>query len=111
MSFKSIDMSIAVHKNTDAAQYQRELQHKPQADQAALAQSGLKDEAVSRQKAPKLDEADKSRIRDQRKGGGHGGRKENGHSGEQGAAEEQKEAKKPSEPLHPYKGRHIDMSL
>ncbi|WP_438446920.1 hypothetical protein [Gorillibacterium sp. sgz5001074] len=111
MSFKAIDMSLAVHKTNDAAQLQRDLHHKPQSDQSALAQSGIKTDEINRQKAPKLEETDKSKIRDNRKGKRQDKSGTSASHAEQASPENGPEAKKPPEPLHPYKGRHIDMSL
>lgn len=110
MSFKAIDMSLAVHKNTEAAQIQRELNQKPLLDQAALAQSGLKTETENRQKAAKLEETDKSKIRD-----GRQGRSRDTRNGEEkeaaGNPDKPVPAKGAAEPVHPYKGHHIDLTL
>lgn len=112
MSFKSIDLSFAVHKNTDAGQLQRELQQKPVVDQANLAQAGLKTEETNRQRTAKLDESDKSKIRDNRKEhkGGSSGRGK-GHRPDQTAESGTSASLKQRDSGHPFKGHHIDLSL
>lgn len=112
MNLNSIDMSFAVHKNTDAAQIQKELLNKPTADQTALAQSGMKTDADNRQKAAKLDQTDKSAIRDeQRKRGRKKDDEKNGKGAQGEASSVSADMQRSNEALHPYKGRHIDFSL
>lgn len=110
MSFKAIDMSMAVHKNQDAAMIQRELQQKPQSDQAALSQAGVKAAESNRQRTVKLEETDKSQIRDRKRD-----RREapqgNGKADKRSKSADVPEGRKPPDPDHPYKGHHIDLSL
>jgi hypothetical protein len=110
MSFKAIDMSMAVHKNQDAAMIQRELQQKPQSDQAALSQAGLKASESNRQRTVKLEETDKSQIRDHNRDR-RGSQQGNGKAEERSKSAEGPDARKPHGPDHPYKGHHIDLSL
>jgi hypothetical protein len=110
MSLKSVDLSFAVHKNSDAGMLQRELQNKPVADQALLAQTTLKTDELSRQRTAKLDQSDKSRIRDNHKGKNNSS---SGHEGERttSSPEELTCTHKQADHCHPYKGHHIDLSL
>lgn len=108
MSLKSIDMSMAVHKNAEAAQIQRELQQKPAMDQAALAGGSLKTAESSSKRAAKLEETDKSLIREGKDEGGRGSGK-----GRSGARSRSSGASSTchEDSGHPYKGHHIDLSL
>lgn len=110
MSLKSIDMSLAVHKNADAGQLQRELQQKPAADQAALAESGVKTADNERQRPSMLEETDKSRIRARQEG--QKGKKDKGSSSKSaGTKADDPKRSHTADPGHPFKGHHIDLSL
>lgn len=110
MSLKSIDMSIAVHKSSDAGQVQRELAQKPIADQSALAQSSLKTADTTRQRPAKLDETDKSLIRNRnQEKNSSGGKRKKGTAGQQDGMETATNVS--ADPGHPFKGHHIDLSL
>lgn len=110
MSFKAIDMSMAVHKNQDAAMIQRELQQKPQSDQAALTQAGMKAAESNRQKTVKLEETDKSQIRDRNREGRES-QLGNGKAEKRSKPADGLDCRKLPDPDHPYKGHHIDLSL
>lgn len=112
MSLKAIDMSIAVHKNTDAGMVQRDIQNKPSADQAALAQTMVKTDELSRRRTVGLEESDKSRIRDNRKDkNGSGG--SSGQDGEQTPSSRTASSStaKQKDSGHPFKGHRIDLSI
>lgn len=108
MSLKSIDMSMAVHKNADIGQLQREMQQKPMIDQAVLADHSTKKSDTSRQRPSKADETDKSGIRSRQEE--KNGRKKGARANASGQAGDMQEAK-PVDADHPYKGHHIDLSL
>lgn len=109
MSLKSVDMSMAVHKNSELSQLQRELQHKPAVDQTILADTGAKTAEATRQRPAKMEESAKSRIRDRQEG------KKDGNRGEAaGDGDSAKQASKVDKAVaadHPFKGHYIDLSL
>lgn len=107
MSLKSIDMQIAVHKNADAGAAQRQMQHKPIEDQAALAGQGVKQAEAEARQSTKLEKTGQSRIRDREKNSGKGQDPNHRKKAAKPAAGNGPEAA--SE--HPYKGRHIDMTM
>jgi hypothetical protein len=110
VSLKSIDMSLAVHKSGDAGHAQRELQYKPQIDQDALADSNLKTVDTTRQRASKLDESDKSQIR-KRQDDKNGKKGKTKGKADRSRASAEAMTGQASDPEHPFKGHHIDLSL
>lgn len=108
MSLKAVDMSIAVHKNADAGQLQREIQQKPQIDQMALAEVQQRATEGARKRAEGLKETDKPEIRNRREE----------KKRQQGSASHTAHTSSDSSPgpsstqaEHPYKGHHVDVSL
>jgi hypothetical protein len=108
MSFKSIDMQIAVHKHHEVGLVQHQLAEKPLLDQAAAAASQLKHAAVERQRTPQATKAEGGTIKHsgERKSGKA---KSSGNNAKRGAhpAEETETKESP----HPYKGHHLDITL
>ena len=107
MSIKSIDMQFAVHKNTDAAQLQKQLQDKPGADQAILASGLIKNEAIKRRRSEGTTKTEQGNIDsspdDENKN------KETALSEHKTGTQLEKDGLKEAE--HPYKGHRLDLSL
>ncbi|MCL6459913.1 MAG: hypothetical protein K6T85_18110, partial [Gorillibacterium sp.] len=106
MSLKSVDMQIAVHKNTDAAHFQKQLQDKPGADQAVLASGQLKNEIIKRRRSEGTTKTEQGNIdsspdENKKKGTALSEHKTSTHL--------EKDVLKAAE--HPYKGHRLDLSL
>jgi hypothetical protein len=106
MSLRAIDMQVALHKNDEAGLRQNQMTHKPEQDQAALAEQSLKTAEREAQMPTKLNESAKLNMKQEASGKSHkdAGRKKSGRK----AKEEAKPVERSS---HPYKGHHIDLSL
>ncbi|GFZ84054.1 hypothetical protein GCM10008018_32530 [Paenibacillus marchantiophytorum] len=107
MSFKAIDLQLAVHKNDEAGIRQNQLMQKPRQDETILENQSLQNTERDRHRSSKLEESARADIKDQSgqnqqtsKGKSKGKRKADGKS-----------SAAPHEPEHPYKGHHIDLSL
>ncbi|GIP36839.1 hypothetical protein J31TS4_01190 [Paenibacillus sp. J31TS4] len=104
MSWKAIDLQMAVHRNSDAGLQQSQLQQKPVEDQAALAEQNGKQAAQDTHKTGKTPEAGEAGIRER---GQRGGDSQKGQKKKKGMADREDERDAP----HPYKGRFIDLQL
>jgi hypothetical protein len=110
MSFKAIDMQFAVQKSMETGIKQNQLMHKPVLDQANLAANIEKNADAIRQKSSKVDETAHHVIRDGQENGKNKSLKQ--------AKKKQSDAlgslETPGTSInasHPYKGKHIDLSL
>lgn len=106
MSFKSIDMQIAVHKHPEVGLVQRQLSEKPVWDQAAAAASQLKQDAVERRRSPQTTKPEGGTIKssgERKKGKG----KAPAAPKRSAPADETENKESP----HPYKGHHLDITL
>lgn len=110
MSFKSIDMQFALHKNMDAGFKQNQLQQKPVEDQALLAQASDRNIEADRQRSAKVDESAQPGIRDQGSHSGEGSNKDTKQD-KSNADGENPGKQNHASAEHPYKGHHIDFSL
>lgn len=108
MSLKAVDMSIAVHKNADVGQLQREMQQKPQMDQTALAEVQQKATEVSRRRPEGLNETDKPEVRKRRE---EKKRRQTGSTVSADKEQDRQAGHAHTQSDHPYKGHHIDLSL
>jgi hypothetical protein len=106
MSLKLIEMQFALHKNDEAGLKQHQMMHKPVEDQAVLSDAADKNTVKERQVSGKTEETSHTSVRD---GDTRQQRQQSRKHRNQGVSEEGK----PSEPRrdHPFKGRHIDLSL
>lgn len=102
---KSVDMQIAVHRNSDLGAQQQQLNQKPLDDQTMLAQQNEKNAVVNRHKSSEVNDTEKTHIRDD-------------HSNKQNQSQDREGKRKKSDKdaplahsLHPYKGKHVDLSL
>lgn len=105
MSFHSIDLQLAIHKNDQAGLKQHQMMHKPSEDQIMAGHETMKLAEKRLRQSTQVDKSGSSGIQDDGQSG-RNGRREEGHTKR---AEEQ-EANAPQF-KHPYKGRYIDFSL
>lgn len=105
MSSKPIELQIAIPRTSEIGQAQLHLMHKPQHDQALLAAKRMEQQARERKKSTKVGEPSGAQVHE-RPDDGLGGRPQPGQEKE---ADGQTATKSPA--VHPYKGRHIDLSL
>jgi hypothetical protein len=110
MSLKSIDMQFAVQKSTETGMKQNQLQHKPVLDQAILATKAEKNIEVTRQKSSKLEETLNYQIRDDQQNGKNKGLKQTPKKRNNKSTNMETQSTA-ANLEHPYKGRHIDLSL
>ena len=105
MSLKSIDMQFAVHKNTDAAKLQKQIQDKPGTDQAVLASGLIKNEIIKRRRSEGTTKTEQGNI--------DSAPEENSNTGallsDRNPKIHQSDVLKAAE--HPYKGHRLDLSL
>jgi hypothetical protein len=110
MSLKSIDMQFAVQKSTETGMKQNQLQYKPVLDQSMLASKEEKRTESARLRSSKVDETENHQIRDDQQSGKNKGLKQD--KNRQGKGITKVDAQHTEHSLeHPYKGRHIDLSL
>jgi len=70
MSFRSIEMQIAIPRTNEIGNVQNHLMQKPTYDQAALAAETRRQKERERKRSEKIDGASAPLIRDDRQGGG-----------------------------------------
>ncbi|MBB6019373.1 hypothetical protein HNR77_000430 [Paenibacillus sp. JGP012] len=104
MSFKAVELQIAVPRTSEAGRYQSEAQQRPVTDQNLLADQMNKEANEARQRSEAMAETAHTSVRDGHAGGGKHHSGSGGHDGT-----EDQENIKPAE--HPYKGKHIDLSM
>ncbi|WP_199618008.1 hypothetical protein [Paenibacillus alkalitolerans] len=104
MSLKSIEMQIAVPRTNEASNVQNQFHQKPMHDQSALAEHAVKRAEAERQRSGEVEESAFLNVKgDGFKGGG-------GQPGS-GKRNKQPPKNKAVPQAHPYKGKHIDISL
>ncbi len=106
MSIRAVELQVAIPRTADASTAQNQLSQKPVHDQSLLAGQMKKQADEARKKSVKVDETMQLAIKDD----------EQGNSGEQTGHESSKKRKSaagnkmgPSD--HPFKGKHIDITL
>ncbi|MFE5319574.1 hypothetical protein ACFQ88_12780 [Paenibacillus sp. NPDC056579] len=108
MSLRPVELQFVLHKNDEAGTVQNQLNHKPGQDQAALADAAAKHTEKERQSVSKSEKPHHSSILNEDK-------EQPGHKREQSSNKrEQEQAKTRSEMErieHPFKGKHIDLTL
>ncbi|MCS7461868.1 hypothetical protein N0M98_17160 [Paenibacillus doosanensis] len=106
MSLRPVELQIALHKNDEAGARQHHMNHKPQQDQTMLAAEAVKQAEKERQTTGVSEQIHHASVKDKPrdKQGGSGGK----HAGKRSAAEAGPSAERGE---HPFKGKHIDLSL
>ncbi|GGG12187.1 hypothetical protein [Paenibacillus abyssi] len=105
MTFKSIDLQISIPRTPEASNLQSHLMHKPLVEQNKLADDAAKQTEMQRHKNTNIEETVGLNVHDQ-------------SSGSQEKQEQKKRKPQKAAPdhgevssSHPYKGKHIDISL
>lgn len=104
MSLKGVEMQVAIPRTNEATSIQNHMNQKPAHDQAMLANQTVEHSEKNRKKSSEVDASASLHVKDD--GGGSRGR--NGSSGREARQETAPPGK---ESAHPYKGKHIDISL
>ncbi|WP_128894215.1 hypothetical protein [Longirhabdus pacifica] len=107
MNLKPIELQVTLSRMQDAAHHQKNSNDKPVLDQERLAMQVEKEQRLAKEKSVEVDETDHAMIRDNQQQQG----KDNKDNVEQ--KEENEEDKKEEEQAasHPFKGKHVDLSL
>lgn len=103
VSWKSVEMQVALPRTQEAGKLQDELSRHNQRFQESLAAQQLKQEDIKRQQVNDLQESAKAEIKDEQKE-----ESESSFSKKQLKSTEKKEKVEPVE--HPYLGNQIDYS-
>lgn len=106
MNLKAVEMQIAVPRTNEAGRIQQENQQRPVIDQNLLSAENIKERELERQRSANIDEsAHNTKIKRE----GHSPDQQRQQPPPQGEQQEEQEKEHPAE--HPFKGRHIDLSL
>jgi len=106
MSMKGVEMQIAVPRTSEATTVQNQLNHKPAYDQSSLAAQEVKRNERTRKTSAEVDASAFLNVKEDGKGAA-GGRR-SGYAKKAKAPTEERGA---NERGHPFKGKHIDISL
>ncbi|WP_055108437.1 hypothetical protein [Paenibacillus ihumii] len=105
MNMKSVEMQIAVPRTSEAGRVQQDQQQRPLIDQSILAGQNMKASELERKKSQSLERS--ARNKTVKREGNAASEQEKG----QAEAEEKQKEREKEQAEHPYKGRHIDLSL
>lgn len=109
MSLKPVELQFALHKNEEAGLKQNQLNHKPVEDQAQLADASMKQAERQRQTLSKPDPSGQAGIREQNKDSAS---KRNGKKGRTSASSSASDQPGLADRRdHPFKGKHIDLTM
>lgn len=106
MSLKGVEMQVALPRTSDATHAQHHLNQKPAYDQAAAAAQQMKLAERQRTSSSEVSSSEFLNVREDGRGGSGGG----GGQGRKNKSASQ-DAAAGSDMRHPYKGKHIDISL
>jgi hypothetical protein len=107
MDMKPVELQIAVPRTTEASKVQQDYLARHGAEQQLLAGQNMKESEHRRIRSHEVDDSPKSEWREE-------GRSSFSDSKEPSNQEQEHEAhvkEKPQPAEHPYKGKHIDLSL
>ncbi|MDR6552791.1 hypothetical protein [Paenibacillus qinlingensis] len=106
MSFNAIDLQFAVHKNDEAGIKQNQLMQKPRQDETILENQATQTTERDRGRTSKLEEGGRADIKDRRE-------QKKAQLGKSKTRRPLESLSKDTEqqPMHPYKGHRIDLSL
>ncbi|SFL45761.1 hypothetical protein SAMN03159341_106157 [Paenibacillus sp. 1_12] len=109
MSLRPVELQFALHKNEEVGLKQNQLNSKPLQDQTLLAGAAAKQTEKERHVTGKADDVNQSSIRDQEKEAS----KQNKNKSKEKNNSTENEGEKLSQErrVHPFKGKHIDLSL
>lgn len=101
LSLKAIELQVALPRTVDAGTQQNQLSQKGVQDQAVLAQELIKKKRELQQKSDKLDT--EQHVKNENQG------KQQGQDSKQ--RDQEKDLNDGESAKHPYKGKHIDLTL
>ncbi|NGZ75478.1 hypothetical protein [Saccharibacillus alkalitolerans] len=105
---KAIEVQLAVHRAPETSRMQHEQLQRPLIDQERLAGQASAEIDRARHRSAPAAEASDAHIRKEGDGGGR--QQEQQPGGERGRTEHVVEVR-PSSAPHPFKGKHLDLSL
>ncbi|WP_040948698.1 hypothetical protein [Gorillibacterium massiliense] len=108
MSLKSIDMQIAVNRTPEASHVQRDILQKPPFEQMQLAVQQEKQMVRNRKMSEKLEKSSRSAIKDDGNPSKKGKQRGKAAGVSDPSASSESDARLSE---HPYKGKHIDLTL
>ncbi|TLS49823.1 hypothetical protein FE782_22725 [Paenibacillus antri] len=108
MSMKGVEMQIAIPRTNEATSVQNHLNHKPTYDQAVLANQTTKLAERRKKVSAEVDASAFLNVKEE----GNGGSAARRNAAKPRAAGKEEDARLPgTDSGHPYKGKHIDISL
>ncbi len=112
MSYKFVELQVAIPRMAEAAILQSQMQQKAMLDQTALGQEALRKAEELRRKSSKVEETPPVAIQKDDSAPPHSGKKRSkSRSVRSSLPSEEKEEHTASARAHPFKGHHIDMKL
>jgi len=105
VSYKSIDLQTSLPRTAEMSQLAHNQLNRAFAEQAMLAQQGIRQSERQAQRTNQTESSAKSQISDRQAGGDR--RQSSRRQNQTGGQEQQQEVQS----LHPFKGKHIDFSL
>jgi hypothetical protein len=105
---RPIELQFALHKNDEAGLLQNQLNHKPEQDQVQLADATAKQAEKERRTAGKANDVLQASVHDRERDNQGGRRQKPRNNRSAGTSGEPKPAGRSE---HPFKGKHIDLSL
>ncbi|GBF72027.1 hypothetical protein PA598K_00257 [Paenibacillus sp. 598K] len=106
MTYRSLDLQMSIPRTPEAGGIQSQMMNRPSLEQQQLASETTKTAEQLRHKSGEVGEAAETAIQDEQHGHPGGRDMKQNHS-----EAEQEEAKDAPPAPHPYKGKHIDISL
>ncbi|MBW7454731.1 hypothetical protein ACFOLF_04550 [Paenibacillus sepulcri] len=110
MTYRSIDLQVSIPRTQEKGNLQNQLNQKPVIDQTRLEGDSVKQTEQLRSKNSEIEQSVKMSIKDQPQQGNHSKRKRRGNAGD-GSIQEEAGHSEQAAHNHPYKGKHIDISL
>lgn len=104
MTLKSIELQVALPRVTEAGNIQNQLSQKPAYDQSQIAQHNLKQAEQRLKRSNELDEASTLLVGEEEK-------REHQDQQQSGNGQRNPDEQERNSVAHPYKGRHIDLTL
>jgi len=108
MSLKGVEMQIAVPRTSEATNVQNQLNQKPTYDQAILANRSTKQAERQRQVSAEVDASAFLNVKEDGKGASP---RKRGNAAPRKTDKEEGARLAEPDSGHPYKGKHIDISL
>lgn len=100
MSFKSIELQVAIPRTQDLGRMQEQIMKQGQRFQETLTEQQIRDEILKRTQVNESEEVEKGKLHDE----------EPNHHGEDDKEKSDKEQQKNKSMDHPYLGTKIDFS-